>query len=178
MPSLRLPKISKCLNARGLSFLHNSRRCSFPGHSSQLCSRFCVRMPGARDPGAAPPDRCASGVRSNTPETDPLGSPVVDRSLPPPAQLALSAGHRQAGNGRILASRWLPSVLDLAGAPQKSGRPLLSGEVRDLIRKMCRENPSWGAPRIHGELLKLGIHVAESSVSKYMLRCHKPPSQT
>ena len=43
---------------------------------------------------------------------------------------------------------------------------------------MCRENPSWGAPRIHGELLKLGIEVAESSVSKYMLRCHKPPSQT
>jgi putative transposase len=43
---------------------------------------------------------------------------------------------------------------------------------------MCRENPSWGAPRIHGELLKPGIHIAESSVSKYMLRCHKPPSQT
>jgi len=43
---------------------------------------------------------------------------------------------------------------------------------------MCRENPSWGAPGIHGELLKLGIHVAESRVSKYMLHCHKPPSQT
>jgi hypothetical protein len=58
------------------------------------------------------------------------------------------------------------------------GRPLISHEVRHLIRKMCRENPSWGAPRIHGELLKLGIHAAESSVSKYMLRCRKPPSQT
>jgi putative transposase len=58
------------------------------------------------------------------------------------------------------------------------GRPLISHEVRLLIRQMCRENPSWGAPRIHGELLKLGIHIAESSVSKYMLRCHKPPSQT
>ena len=43
---------------------------------------------------------------------------------------------------------------------------------------MCRENPSWGAPRIHGELLKLGINVGESSVSKYMVRCRKPPSQT
>ena len=41
------------------------------------------------------------------------------------------------------------------------GRPVISREVRDLIRKMCRENPSWGAPRIHGELLKLGIHIAE-----------------
>jgi transposase InsO family protein len=43
---------------------------------------------------------------------------------------------------------------------------------------MCEENPSWGAPRIHGELLKLGIEIAESSVSKYMPRCRKPPSQT
>jgi transposase InsO family protein len=58
------------------------------------------------------------------------------------------------------------------------GRPVISHEVRDLIRKMCRENPTWGAPRIHGELLKLGINIAESSVSKYMLRCHKPPSQS
>jgi hypothetical protein len=43
---------------------------------------------------------------------------------------------------------------------------------------MCRENPGWGAPRIHGELLKLGIGTGESSVSKYMVRCRKPPSQT
>jgi transposase InsO family protein len=42
----------------------------------------------------------------------------------------------------------------------------------------CWENPSWGAPRIHGELLKLGIDIGESSVSKYMVRCRKPPSQT
>jgi putative transposase len=58
------------------------------------------------------------------------------------------------------------------------GRPLISREGRDLIRKMCRENPGWGAPRIHGELLKLGINIGESSVSKYMVRCRKPPSQT
>ena len=43
---------------------------------------------------------------------------------------------------------------------------------------MCRENPSWGAPRIHGELLKLGIDIGESSVSKHMVRNRKPPSQT
>ena len=58
------------------------------------------------------------------------------------------------------------------------GRPVISREVRDLIRKMCRENPSWGAPRIHGELLKLGIDIGESSVSRYMVRNRKPPSQT
>ena len=59
-----------------------------------------------------------------------------------------------------------------------AGRPTLPREVRELIRRMCRENPTWGAPRIHGELLKLGINVGESSVSKYMVRSRKPPSQT
>ena len=58
------------------------------------------------------------------------------------------------------------------------GRPVIAREARDLIRKMCRENPGWGAPRIHGELLKLGIDIGETSVSKYMVRCRRPPSQT
>ena len=47
-----------------------------------------------------------------------------------------------------------------------------------MIRAMSRDNPLWGAPRIHGELLKLGIALGESSVSKYMVRHRKPPSQT
>ena len=51
-------------------------------------------------------------------------------------------------------------------------------EVRELIRIMSRENPIWGAPRIHGELLKLGIDIGETSVSKYMMRRRRPPSQT
>jgi hypothetical protein len=58
------------------------------------------------------------------------------------------------------------------------GRPKVNIELRALIRQMCRENPLWGAPRIHGELLKLGFDVAQSTVSKYMLRPSKPPSQT
>ena len=60
----------------------------------------------------------------------------------------------------------------------QAGRPTLPREVRDLIRRMCRENPTWGAPRIHGELLKLGIKISETSVSKYMVRGPRPPSQT
>ncbi len=47
-----------------------------------------------------------------------------------------------------------------------------------MIRTMSRDNPLWGAPRIHGELLKLGIAVSEASVSKYMVRHCNPPSQT
>jgi transposase InsO family protein len=57
------------------------------------------------------------------------------------------------------------------------GRPKIDRALRDLIRRMCRENPLWGAPRIHGELLMLGFEVAQSTVSKYMVRGRTPPSQ-
>ena len=58
----------------------------------------------------------------------------------------------------------------------RTGRPALSCQVRQLIRTMRRANPLWGAPRIHGELLKLGIEVGETSVGKYMVRIgnHRP----
>jgi putative transposase len=59
----------------------------------------------------------------------------------------------------------------------KPGRPPVPREIRDLIRRMSRENPGWGAPRIHGELLKLGIDIGETSVSKYLVRSRKPPCQ-
>ena len=58
------------------------------------------------------------------------------------------------------------------------GRPSVPKDVRKLIRKLSRGNPLWGAPRIHGELLKLGINVGETSVGKYLARKRKPPSQT
>ena len=59
-----------------------------------------------------------------------------------------------------------------------AGRPTVPKEVRELIRKMSRETSGWGAPRIHGELLKLGIEIGETSVGKYMVRHRKPPSQS
>jgi putative transposase len=52
----------------------------------------------------------------------------------------------------------------------RTGRPAVSPDVRALIREICTANPLWGAPRIHGELLKLGLTVSESSVAKYMRR--------
>jgi putative transposase len=61
---------------------------------------------------------------------------------------------------------------------RKPGRPPIQGELRELIRRMSRENPLWGAPRILSELLLLGYHVAERTVAKYMARTRKPPSQT
>jgi len=60
----------------------------------------------------------------------------------------------------------------------KSGRPRIPEEIRNLIRTMSKNNSLWGAPRIHGELLKLGINVSQAIVAKYMIRHPKPPSQT
>jgi len=57
------------------------------------------------------------------------------------------------------------------------GRPKIDREIRDLIRRMRKENPLWGAPRIHGELLMLGIEVAQSTVARYMTTRQGPPSQ-
>src|SRR6266404_5804357 len=59
----------------------------------------------------------------------------------------------------------------------RGGRPQIETELRVLIRRMSVENPLWGAPRIHGELLKLGFEVAQSSVAKYMVKRCGPPSQ-
>jgi len=88
--------------------------------------------------------------------------------------------------------RWFPSVLNVitvigpetlvrwhrAGfrcywrwkSRSLGGRPQIGTELRALIRRMSVENPLWGAPRIHGELLKLGFKVAQSSVAKYMVK--------
>jgi transposase InsO family protein len=57
------------------------------------------------------------------------------------------------------------------------GRPRIEADLRALIRRISIENPLWGAPRIHGELLKLGFEVAQSSVAKYMVKRRGPPSQ-
>jgi hypothetical protein len=55
--------------------------------------------------------------------------------------------------------RWFPSVLSLGGRPQ------IEADLRALIRRLSVDNPLWGAPRIHGELLKLGFEVAQSSIA-------------
>ena len=95
--------------------------------------------------------------------------------------------------------RWFPSILKLVTIVQpetlvrwhragfrcywrwksrpQEGRPQIDTELRALIRQMSTENQLWGAPRIHGELLKLGFEVAQSSVAKYMVKRRGPPSQ-
>ena len=65
----------------------------------------------------------------------------------------------------------------LSGQPT-GGRPPVSPEIRALVRRMAEANPLWGAPRIHGELLKLGIDVAERTVSRLIPKRRTAPSQT
>src|ERR1700726_1366597 len=88
-----------------------------------------------------------------------------------PARLSFRQGH-----GDPLASRRLQRVLALE-IKTRSGRPTTSLEVRQLIREISLANPLWGAPRIHGELLKLGIDVGQTTVAKYIARGRRPPSQ-
>jgi transposase InsO family protein len=95
--------------------------------------------------------------------------------------------------------RWFPSILQVVTIVQpetlvrwhragfrcywrwksrlRGGRPQISAELRALIRRISIENPLWGAPRIHGELLKLGFEVAQATVAKYMVKRYGPPSQ-
>jgi transposase InsO family protein len=95
--------------------------------------------------------------------------------------------------------RWFPSVLEVitvirpetlvrwhrAGfrcywrwkSRSLGGRPRIEADLRELIQRMNIENPLWGAPRIHGGLLKLGFEIAQSTVAKYMVKRHGPPSQ-
>src|SRR5467141_1529669 len=99
----------------------------------------------------------------------------------------------------VLLYRWFPSILKAitiirpetlvrwhrAGfrhywhwkSRSVGGRPQIDADLRALIRRMSVDNPLWGAPRIHGELLKLGFEVAQSSVAKYMVKRRGPPSQ-
>jgi hypothetical protein len=96
---------------------------------------------------------------------------IVDR-------LAVRPGHRETGDGDCLALQRGSIVLDLArcDCPARTTAGLQGNSKTD-----SPDEPRewlWGAPRIHGELLKLGIDIGETSVGKYMVRGRKPPSQT
>ena len=85
---------------------------------------------------------------------------------------------RQIRHRSALAPCRLPTLLDVKKSATTPGRPCVAPEIRELIRNMCRANPLWGAPRVHGELAKLGISISQTAVSKYIIRRRKPPSQT
>jgi putative transposase len=92
--------------------------------------------------------------------------------------MAFGALDRETRYRDRLAPSEFSLVLDLEGSTWTLRAVLRPNETRDLIRTLSRENVGWGAPRIHSELSKLGIQISESSISKYMVRHPKPPSQT
>ena len=83
---------------------------------------------------------------------------------------------RKSRDGCALASRRIQAVLELALPPsQCHGTRRISKELRELIFRMVAENPTWGAPRIHGELVKLGFDISERTVSRWVRRAPKNP---
>ena len=83
----------------------------------------------------------------------------------------------KARDARALAQGRISALLGLEIASTGRAAASRDGAARALIRQISIENPLWGAPRIHGELLKLGFFVGQSSVAKYMVKRHGPPSQ-
>jgi hypothetical protein len=72
----------------------------------------------------------------------------------------------------------VPLLLALLFTPPPPGRPKIITELRNLIWSMAEENPTWGPPRIHGELLKLGFEISESTVSRYLAHGASPPDSS
>jgi hypothetical protein len=72
-----------------------------------------------------------------------------------------------------LAPRRLRSLLALAIPATRRGRPKITEDIRALIQRLVQENPDWGAPKIHGELLKLGFVVSERNVARYLRRMRR-----
>ena len=87
-----------------------------------------------------------------------------------------SPRHHPARDARALAQGRLSLLLALEVAPSER-RPQIEAELGGVIRRISMENPLWGALRVHGELLKLGFAVAQSSVAKYMVKRRGPPGQ-
>ena len=143
------------------------RRRTLPIPCLTLSGKPCTTASGGRlqadDPSpAAPPDR----------------SPVLGVAVSALVRLARGAGvcpapHRIAWQRQRFRDHW--RRLSQQGTP---GRPAIAKELRELIRTMWQANPTWGSPRIVGELRKLGIDVATSTVEKYRPRSRKSPSPT
>jgi hypothetical protein len=138
------------------------------------CPRLAVivaekpRRSAAGKRGAAPSDRSSATFGPETPAMEQRRSPAVGGAFPRLGGVAL--GVQDVKPDTVIGWHRGAFRLFWTGKIRRGqpGRPTVSAEIRALIRRMSRENPVWGAPRIHGELLQLDI--GETSVSQYLLR--------
>ena len=160
--------------------------CYSPSHANRvsfISVRFVFlfpkpRLPASGESGPAPPDQRPAAERSEANPPEVSGSFLIVRlsrlwtgwrsALVIVRPETVIAWHRR---GFRLYWTWKSRNV-------RPGRPDIPRKVRDLIRNMSLANPLWGAPRIHGELLKLGIELSQATVAKYMALQRKPPSQT
>ena len=137
---------------------------------------FASRAPAETPRSAASTGRAgAHPIAPNATHAD--GSVAVGGTRAVVDRMAHSTCHREAGDRHCLASTRRPPVWTWKSR-RRRGRPTTPTDVRTLIRTMAEANPRWGAPRIHGELLRVGIDVSQATVAKYIGRRHRPPSQT
>ena len=134
-------------------------------------------LPEPKRHGPGSPCPATAGCRAQTqapaPSIELLGPTVLDDAPPPLVTLERRARDREARDRHQLAPRRLPAVLALAIPAARGGRPKVTDEIRGLIRRLAEENPDWGAPKIHGELLKLGFVVSERTVARYLRRIRR-----
>jgi putative transposase len=146
------------LTLRGLAHSHAALQLEVLALRHQLQRCFIVR--GLRDSGSR---RRTAFCGCGWPESGPTGKLYWASSN----RRQFSPGNRR---GFRLLWTWTRR--------RRTGRPAVPSDMRALIRTMSRADPLWGAPRIHGELLKLGIDVCQTTVAKYMVGRRRPPSQT
>ena len=147
------------------------RDCSAPDHPGKPTSQSRVREPGTAAAVGCVPSHPSEADRSlvrpavlGRPEAGLAGLEVGLGIVRPATVIAC---HR-----RGFAWYWTRR------SRPRGGRPQVDADVRRVTREMARANPLWGAPRIHGELLKLGFDVSERTISRLMPRRRTPPSQT
>lgn len=140
--------------------------------------RAHARRPARRVARVTPPDSRAHAISPAAAATETGGPPALDLALACLARMAGGARHRHTRKrsspgiaGAFACSGRGRAVVAWGGRPWPMGAPLANSY--DVGRE-----PTWGAPRIHGELLKLGIDVSQATVTKYMGRQRRPPSQT
>ena len=135
--------------------------------------RSVSQSPGylSRDPRLAPAARRTQTTATTT-ATDALRSILLDNAPAGLAAVVRRSGHRKARTviawhrtGFRLCWRWR--------SRGRRGRPKISAEIRNLIGTMAVENVGWGAPKIHGELLKLGFAISECTVARYLRRLRR-----